>query len=388
MKLLSYCIAAITVAAVAAQACSTGATTNNAAIDAPLDSLVDAYFPGENAPGAYVMVVRDDSTVYTRARGLARLDSAFSISDTTAFNICSVSKQFSAIALLKLAEQGLLSMSDKVSDYFPDFKAPFFKEITLAQLMAHTSGLPDLRPRNHSQWVEYLKKNESIFGSSRDFRLYCLEEESIRFYEHLDSINFAPGTAFDYQNPTYQLVYYIVEHVTGMQFDQWMAENIFGPAGMEHTCYFEPERHIHNMAHAYRQDAESGEWEEFDYGEANFFGTKADGGIYTTPRDFARWQKALFDGRIIADSTLRTATTPVIATPEPYTGYGYGLYVENRPDRPVKVYHTGDNGAFYIFEGEYPDKKLFYLIFANRDDWNREELVEKIDSVFAAAGWI
>ena len=52
------------------------------------------------------------------------------------------------------------------------------------------------------------------------------------------------------------------------------------------------------------------------------------------------------------------------------------------------MYHTGDNGAFYIFEGEYPDKKLFYLIFANRDDWNREELVEKIDSVFAAAGWI
>ena len=343
-----------------AQACTPAKKlTADTSVKDALDSLVEAYFPGHNAPGAFVMVVRDDSTVYTKAQGLARLDSAFAISDTTAFNICSVSKQFSAVALLKLAQDGQLSLSDKVSDYFPDFKAPFFKDITLAHLLSHTSGLPDLRPRNHEQWVEYLRDNASIFGSSRDFRLYCPEEESIRFYEKLDSINFAPGTGYDYQNPTYQLVYYIVEHVTGTKFDEWMTENIFRPAGMEHTVYFEPERHIKNMAHAYRQNADNGKWEEYDYGEANFFGTKADGGIYTTARDFALWQKALFGGKIIADSTLQSAITPYISTPEPH-----------------------------IFEGEFPEKKLFYLIFANRDDWNREELVEKFDSVFTAARWL
>lgn len=389
MKLPSSIIASALAAIMLAQACTPAKKlTADTSVKDALDSLVEAYFPGHNAPGAFVMVVRDDSTVYTKAQGLARLDSAFAISDTTAFNICSVSKQFSAVALLKLAQDGQLSLSDKVSDYFPDFKAPFFKDITLAHLLSHTSGLPDLRPRNHEQWVEYLKDNASIFGSSRDFRLYCPEEESIRFYEKLDSINFAPGTGYDYQNPTYQLVYYIVEHVTGTKFDEWMTENIFRPAGMEHTVYFEPERHIKNMAHAYRQNADNGKWEEYDYGEANFFGTKADGGIYTTARDFALWQKALFGGKIIADSTLQSAITPYISTPEPHTGYGYGLYIENRPDRPEKIYHTGDNGAFYIFEGEFPEKKLFYLIFANRDDWNREELVEKFDSVFTAARWL
>ena len=98
--------------------------------------------------------------------------------------------------------------------------------------------------------------------------------------EQLDSLAFEPGSQYEYQNPTFQLILMIVENTTGQKFDDWMRENIFLPIGMEKTTYFEPNKNIPFMATAYDID-DNKVWYECDYGEANFFGTKADGGLYT-----------------------------------------------------------------------------------------------------------
>ena len=382
-----------------------GERNNYAAFTASLDSLFSLKFPA-GEPGACVVVTLHDSIIYDRGFGMATLpghvvEQGEPITDETMFNICSVSKQFSAVALLKLEEQGLISLQDPVSKYFPEFKADFFKEITLAQLLSHTSGLPDSRPRTPEEWAVYTSKNKTEFSRVEDFKRFCGVEESVRFLEKQDSLAFEPGTQYEYQNPTFQLVELLVERVTDQDFDAWMQEHVFLPAGMTSTLYYEPEKEIPNLAHGYEPvgfttlngdrvpldnpfgywRSQDGKWQENDYGEASFFGTKADGGIYTTPLDFVKWDRALYHDKVMNALSREKAHTSRILTDIPETSYGYGFFVEERKDRPKKIYHTGDNGGFLIFEGRFPDLDVFYLIFANRPDWEREATVEKVDNI-------
>lgn len=363
---------------------------------AELDSLFSSLFKSDEL-GAAVLVVRGNSIVYDRGFGLARLDTITPITSRTMFNICSVSKQFSAMALFILAEQGKLSLDDPVKKYFPKFKADFFNRITLRHLLSHTSGLPDARPRTQAEWERYISHTKTRFKNVEDFKRFCEEDESCRYLEDLDSLGFEPGTKYEYQNPTFQLILMIVEKVTGEKFDDWMKQHVFLPADMKETTYFDPDKFIPDMAHAYIPAkgsskgyfrSENGKWEECDYGEANFFGTKADGGIYTTPLEFVKWDKVLYSDKLISAAMRKEAHTGKIVTDIAYTDYGYGWFIEHRPDRPRKIYHTGDNGGFYIFEGRFPDKNLFYLIFANRPDWDRDAMVEKVDIILEKAGWL
>ena len=377
--------------------CSSSQNESNGAISCKMDSIFSQIFP-ENLPGAIVMVTIDDSVVYNHGFGLARLDKPNTVSDSTMFNICSLSKQFSAVALLLLQEKGLISLDDKVTDYFPEFKNPIFKNITLRHLLSHTSGLPDTRPRNKSQWIKYTQKHPSIYSSGTDYRRYGNDVESIRFFESLDSLAFEPGSAYEYQNPTYQLVYSIVEKVTGIDFDTWMRNNIFLPAGMDNTIYFSPEKTIPNMAHAYRAVngktipgkyiSPDGKWEEYDYGEADFFPTKADGGIYTSAAEFMKWQKALYADKVISADSRKLAMSKIIPTDTPDTYYGLGFFINDTPGKPLKIYHTGDNGGFYTYQAAFPDKNISYLIFATRQGWDRMQAAEEIDKILKNEGWL
>ena len=359
---------------------------NKPTVESSLDGLFTSLFPSDG-PGALVLVEKNGEIVYDKGFGLADLETLQPLTDSTMFNICSVSKQFSAMALFILAKEGKLSLDDTVSKYFPQFKAPFFGRITLRNLLSHTSGLPDSRPRTEAEWKAYRAVHPSVYDSVKDYKLFCEEEESLRYLETLDSLAFEPGTAYEYQNPTFQMALPIVEKVTGEKFDDWMKEHVFLPAGMSGTMYFEPGRQIPNMAHGYSR-GDDGQWKEDDYGEANFFGTKADGGLYTTAREFLVWDKALYGDVLIPAEMRKEAHTSHIQTDIPYTGYGYGWFIEQRPDRPLKIYHTGDNGGFYIFEGRFPDKDVFYLIFANQPHWDRDKTVEEVDSILQKNGWI
>lgn len=366
-------------------------------ITAPLDSLFAGIFPA-GQPGAIVEVMRGDSTVYSASFGVADFAKECDVDTSTMFNICSVSKQFVAVALVKLAAEGKLSLDDPISKYFPDFRAPFYQQITLRQMLSHTSGLPDIRPYTPAEWDEYAATHTTCFSRLRDFKLYSREDDALRMFENLDSLAFEPGTAYEYQNPTYQILAYVIEQASGEPFDPWMEENIFRPAGMTRTVFFSPAVRIPDMAHGYRPSPDTNEyanyrspdgmWEEYDYGEADFFPTRADGGIFTTAGEFMNWQRALYGGRIIADSLVQMMHTPVIATDIPYTGYGLGFFIEQAPDKPRKVFHTGDNGGFHIYECAIPSRNISYLIFSNRNDWDREAAAAKVDSILAAHAWL
>ena len=112
------------------------------------------------------------------------------------------------------------------------------------------------------------------------------------------------------------------------------------------------------------------------------------GGIYTTALEFINWDKSLYGDVLVSSAMREAAHTGKIKTDIPDTEYGYGWFIENKPSKPRKIYHTGDNGGFYTFEGRFPDKDLFYLIFANQPHWDRDKTVESVDEIFRRFGWI
>lgn len=357
----------------------------------PLDSLFSTIFPNPDEPGAVIIVCSNDTVIYRRAFGMADLEKRTPLSDSTMFNVASASKTFTTAAITKLRDQRLLHLDDSLTKFFPQFPAKVFDRITLRHVLSHTSGLPDLRPRTDAEWAEYVKEHPSPFGYAPDYLLYGREDELTQFFTSVQKLKHEPGTAFDYQDAPYLLLPAIIEQRTGKNFEGWMQQNIFDPAGLVETEYYNPSHPHPRMAHAYMPAADAhmpgryrspdGRWEEKDYGETEFFLTRADHGICTTPREFMRWIRQLYGGKVVENPSLREANHPVIETTFDSIQYGLGLYVQDIQSKPFKVFHSSHNGGFAVFEAVFPRQNVYYLIFANRADWNRLHTSEKIDSI-------
>lgn len=366
-------------------------------ITASMDSLFGAIFKS-GEPGAIVTVMRGDSIVYNHAFGLARLDSVERVTDSTLFNVSSVSKLFTGVALMKLSDEGILSLDDSLSKFFPTFPARYFDNITVRHVLSHRSGLPDLRPTTQAAWERYIATHRSVFGFDSDYRRYGTEAEHIRSFENLDSVDFPPGTHYDRRDISYVLIAPLIENVTGMDFDEWMRLNIFEPAGMTETFYYRQGVRRPRMAHGYRPvepgmaavgaRSADGRWEEFDYGEADYFLTRADRGVFTSSRDFMKFKRALKDGRIIRKELIDSMLKPEIATYEEYVHFGLGSAVQRKPGFTMRPYHVNNNGGFAAIECWWPECDIHYIVFSSRNGWDQYHVMCKVDSLLASNGWI
>lgn len=367
-----------------------------------LDSLLSAnYLP--DSPGAALLIAKDGKVIYDNGIGVADMNTHAKINGNTAFNIASISKQFTAVGALKLCENGKISLDDSVNKYFPEFKSDIWKSVKLKHLLSHCSGVPDARPR-----------------TNRDFMLHATDLQSIEYMHDLDSLKFVPGTYYDYINPTFDLFYVIFTKCTGKSFEQYQQENIFSVAGMNHTCYFAAGKLIENMAHGYvinedailsgtdsdyaksrtksshdYVDTNGTHWAECDYGEETFFATKADGGIYTTTHDFLKWENALATESIISAKAISQAYKKHIKVSgskyctyqnRDNTWYGYGWFIDDTPGKELKIYHTGDNGGFQAYAAKYPESKVNVIMFENRNDIDRWTMQQKIELILREEG--
>ena len=371
--------------------CSSPAPTKDEIAVGKLDSLFTERYSPQPNPGGTVLIMKGDSVLYQNSWGIADTELNTSIDANTFFNIASVSKQFTAVAIMKLHEEGKLDIYKSIYDVAPSVnkflpkKAKPFSDIRVIDLMAHSSGIPDARPR-----------------TDRNFMLTATDMESLQYMKDLKELNFAPGTEYEYMNPTFQLLYIMIEAASGMPFEQYMREHIFTPAGMEETLYFQADREIPRMAHGYVTEddnapAETKQFRQYDYGEETFFATKADGGIYTSINEFVQWEKALRNNLFMSEKMTAEAHGPVTKITgstfssyqnRPNTSYGYGWFIEDNPGMPRKVYHTGDNGGFQIYAGRFPEKEVLMLVFENRNDHSRWKMVEKLDAIAKEAGWL
>ena len=361
----------------------------------PLDSLFSTIFTDPSEPGAVVMICHGDTILYNRSFGMADLGRDTELTDSTVFNIASASKTFATAAIIKLRDSGRLSLDDNLSKFFPEFPEHVFSRVTLRHVLSHTSGLPDKRPRTADQWNEYIKTNQSPFGYGPDYLLYGREEELTSFFKTVDSLISEPGSRYEYQNAPYLLIPTIVERVTGKSYEAWMKQNIFKPAGLQETDYYDPAK---LMAHAYapanrdntdgRFRSKDGRWVEQDYGETEFFLTRADQGVCTSPKEFSKWIQALYKGQIISRKSLDEVNRPVVDTDVDSIQYGLGLFVQDITSKPYKVFHNRNNGGFSIFEAVFPSQHLYYLIFSNRSDWDRYHTAKAMDSILMSHKWL
>lgn len=362
-----------------------------------LDELLMPMYR-EDAPGGAVLIATNGEIEYEFYRGLADMENGVKIGPDTVFNVASISKQFASVGLLKLVDRGLVNLDDSVAKHLPEFKSERWKDIKLWHVMSHCSGVPDLRPR-----------------TDRNFMLYCTDRQSLEYMKDLDTFHFAPGAGYEYINPTYQILFAIIERVTGMDFDDYQRREIFEPLGMASTFYFEPDRSTAHTAHGYiinedtvvsgidadyekhrdkvdndYVDGEGKHWAVCEYGIETFFATKADGGLYSTPRDLLKWENALASNTLISEDLKRHAyncITRVSDSPycgyqnRPNTWYGLGWFIDTTPGRERKVYHTGDNGGFQAYLAKYEQSGKVVVMLENRNDrdrWSTQTAIEEL----------
>lgn len=366
-------------------------------VESRLDSLMEAHY-SLKSPGAALLVAKNSKAIYDKGRGIADMSTGEQIDGNTAFNIASISKQFTAIGALKMQEMGLIDLNRSVSHYFPELNHNIWSKVKLKHLLSHSSGVPDARPRD-----------------DRNFMLTATDEESVQYMKDLKELHFEPGSAYEYINPTFDLFYLLTERLTGMKFVDFQKKNLFDKAGMKNVQYFTPDAKIAHMAHGYivNEDAEvSGSdsdyakkrekvaedyvdgngvhWAECDYGEETFFATKADGGIYTTTHDFLRWENALRRNLLVKKSSkLKAYTAHTRVSGSKWSGYqnrdntwyGYGWFIDRTPGREVKIYHTGDNGGFQAYAAKYERSCVNVIMLENQntvDRWKLQLTIEKI----------
>ena len=208
---------------------------------------------------------------------------------------------------------------------------------------------------------------------------------------------FEPGTDYEYINPTYVLLGRLIERISNQSFTEYMKEHIFKPANMTRSEYNLEET---NACHAYDYELESEDseessgdrpkgphdWYEYDYGEETFFGTRPDGGLFSTPRDFIKWEQTR--PKLLREDLLNEAYQPHTKVSgsnwsdyqnRPGTWSGYGWFIE--PEKEF-IYQTGDNGGFKILAARYPKKKGVVLVFAARADWDRYKFKTQIEEIF------
>ena len=322
----------------------TASASQDAAADksAQVDALMAQYIR-EGEPGAAILVIQGGKIVHKKGYGLADLEHKTPIGLDTAFDLASVSKQFTGMAVMMLVERGKLSYDDHLSKFFPELP-PYAKTITVRQLLNHTSGLPDvLSPDFH---------REGYQPSSRDLvSLLAARKDAVS----------APGDRFQYNNTGYVLLALIVEKVSGKPFAQFMKENIFQPLGMNRTLVWDETKPlINNRAIPYERVANS--FNSLPYGsDIYIYGAK---GVVTTAEDMYKWDQALYTEKLVKRSTLKEAFTPARLNNGKESYYGYGWDIGN--DHGLNLFrHDGGYLGFRTVIARYPDQQFSIIILSN-----------------------
>ena len=277
----------------------------------------------DGTSGVAVLIARDGKILFQNGFGLADLAGKTPVTPETKFRIGSISKQFTAAAILKLAEERKLALTDPLAKFFPDF--PRGGEITLHHLLTHTSGI-------HS----YTDKPEFLSRVAAP-----IEPGKLLAWFRDDPPDFAPGAGFHYNNSAYFLLGEIVAKVSGKPLAEYLRETFFAPLGMKDTGTFVNSAPTPGIANGYSfLDGKLAPALDWDMSWAS-----GAGALYSTVGDLFRWNEALYGGRVISEASLKLATTPV-ALPAGVDGmkYGYGLVMSEFQRLPVVSHGGGLNG--------------------------------------------
>lgn len=317
------------------------------ALPAPEVLIGDMYksLNGNTAPGIAILVTQNGNPVYSKEFGYAEIESKTPVSAQSKFRIGSITKQFTASAILRLQEEGKLKVTDKLSRFYPDF--PGAENVTIHQLLTHTSGI-------HS----YTGKTDFTARVSTP-----ITTDSLISYFRNDPYDFKPGDEYRYNNSGYFLLGAIIEKVSGKTYGSYLKEQFFDPIGMNNTGVYTSALKLENEAKGYSKSGNSypraANWDMSWAGGA--------GALYSTTGDLQKWNEAVFSGKVLKEESMKAALTSVVLNngKTPSSGeYGYGWGMSNYRGRKI-IQHSGGLDGFISQLAYFPDDKLTVIMLTN-----------------------
>ena len=326
---------------------------------AQLDGVFSAW-SAKDGPGCAAAASRDGTTIYEAGYGSANLEADVPITPASIFHAASVSKQFTATAVMLLAAAGRLRYDDPVAKLLPGLPA-YARGVTVRHLLNHTSGLPD--------YEDFVPDSQTVQVHDRDIPGLIARASGTKF---------TPGTRYDYSNTGYVLLALVVERVTGTRFADFLHERIFGPLGMTGTVALEEGRSV--VAHrAYGYTVDSTGVRRTD--QSSTSATLGDGGIYSSAADLAKWDRALERHTLITADAQRLAWTPPALPGGEKTDYGFGWFVD-RDRGTVRLKHHGESRGFTNAILRYPERRLTVVILTNRTGGVPWELAQRVADLY------
>ncbi|GGF81109.1 serine hydrolase domain-containing protein [Alteromonas lipolytica] len=320
------------------------------AVAAPDDrfATLDKYLQDSVANGfsGAVLVVEAGDVRLNQGYGLAVRDAHLPVTAETLFDIGSVTKQFTAAAIMHLAQQGKLTTSMTLADFFADVP-PDKQGITLHQLLSHSAGIAN-----------------GI--GARDFEHIPTQTFFARLFN--EPLYFAPGEGYAYSNAGYSILARIIELVSGQPYESYVQSALFAPAGMQHTGYLKPELRQEPAAAGYLfGEADTGSTRDRYFADAAIaWPLKGNGGILSTLNDMYLWSQALQTNRILKDQYRQQLFSPHVAEDEEGSShYGYGWAIMKTPRDTRFIGHNGSNGVFYFDFRWFPDEQSLILFASN-----------------------
>ena len=372
---ISIRLAAVTCAVLGATGVLTAAIRPSGPADRrvkSVDALFSSLISGAE-PGAAALVVENGRAVFEHGYGVANLRARRPIDSRTNFRLASVTKQFTAAAVMLLVRDGRLSYDDALGSIFPDFPE-YGRAVTIRQLLTHTSGLPDyedlMPPGDPSVPVEKIQISDAGV-------LDLLLRQTAG--------KFPPGTNWGYSNSGYVLLGLIVEKASGRPFGAFLRDRIFTPLKMDRTLAFDRgNNEVPGRAYGHTRD--SGDWRETDQSPTS--ATLGDGGVYSSLSDLSRWDEALRRHTLLSETDMAPALIPVrpsSGTPSEPGGapaaYGFGWFLNPWKGR-ARMWHSGETVGFRTAIQRFPAEGLTVIILANRADLDAPGLALKTAAVW------
>lgn len=347
-----------------------------------IDGVVREAMRTRTLAGAAVGVARNGRIVFIRGYGSADLENRVPVTADTVFRIGSVTKQFTAAAVLKLADQGKLSVDDRLSKYYPAF--PRGEEVTLRQLLAHTSGISN-----------YTGNGFFIESARREWPTDAM----VSFIAGQKQVyGFEPGSAWSYSNSGYILLGGVVEKVSGQSFAAFLKTEILNPLGLRDTAIDDLEAIVPGRARGYDKPKDAGS----GFTNAKFLSmsaASAAGAMRSTASDLLKWHTALFDGRVLKPASLALMTetsrlrdgrvsslgrSAELIKAFPPSEYGFGLFTGRSYGRR-SVGHGGSINGFNTWMETFPDDKTTMVLLTNTGDGASETGKKLAEAFFKAS---
>jgi len=326
-----------------------------------VDEYVQAEMEKQHIPGLSLLVSRDGKPIRAQGYGLANVELQVPVNPETVFQSGSVGKQFTATAVMMLAEENKIGLEDPLTKFFPDAPARW-KQVTVRQLLSHTAGFTDY-PKNFN------------------FRKDYTEDEVLRIVERIP-LAYPPGTKWSYSNLGYATLGILIHKVTGKFYGDVLQERIFKPLDMSTTRIISEADIIPDRAAGYRLvkgELKNQEW------VAPMINTTADGSLYFSINDLAKWDAALYTDKLLKRSSLQQMwTVAKLKNGQPNSGhYGFGWSIQEKKDHKV-IGHGGSWQGFKTHISRYVDDKLTVVVLINQADAEPGPITDRVAEMYLA----